>query len=338
MGTAEDRIGPQVRELYQLPLEEFLPARDRMVRETRAAGDRDLADELGAVRKPQLAAWLVNRLGSTEPERLAEFLDLADAFRVAYAAGDARQLRNLTAERQRRLARLVDRVRAIAVEAGKRPGDAVLGQVEETLAASLADPDVGRDARAGTLRAPTSYSGLGPMLPTGEAAPAGTRGGTGTGRRSTEETSAGGTAPGRKAPGRKTGTAAAGGKSSARTAPAGKAAGGKARTGQRDRKAAGGSRRTADQREQGGDSAATRAEQRRQAALTQAREARDTAGDEEREARDRLAELDGRLTELRDTMRGTMRERDRCHRRHESLQRALARAEKRLAALDDKRS
>jgi len=40
------------RELYALAPEEFVAARTRLVREARAAKDRALATEIGALRKP----------------------------------------------------------------------------------------------------------------------------------------------------------------------------------------------------------------------------------------------------------------------------------------------
>ncbi|HEY3502000.1 MAG TPA: hypothetical protein VGN37_04305 [Actinocatenispora sp.] len=157
-----------VRELYQAPIEEFVATRDRLVRAARGAGDTELAEALAAARKPVLAAWLVNRLAAAAPDRVGGLLELADRFRAAYAAGDAGRVRDLSTERQRALADLVD----LAAEyAGRRVTDAVLAQVGETLSAALVEPDVAARVRDGVLVRPERYSGLGLAMPAPRAAP-----------------------------------------------------------------------------------------------------------------------------------------------------------------------
>lgn len=163
----DDIIGRRTRELYQLPPEEFRSARDAMVRQARRTGDRALADRLGGIRKPQLAAWLVDRLATTQKRRLADFLALADSLQAAQAAGDSRRLRELSRQRQRLLDALVERARAAGQGAGRNLTSTVLAQVEETLTAALAEPQVGQQVRDGSLQAPTRYSGLGPVPPVG---------------------------------------------------------------------------------------------------------------------------------------------------------------------------
>jgi len=48
--------------LYGLPLDEFTPRRDELVKELRGAGKRDEAAWVKALRKPSATAWLVNQL------------------------------------------------------------------------------------------------------------------------------------------------------------------------------------------------------------------------------------------------------------------------------------
>lgn len=160
-----------VRELYRAPIEEFVATRERLVRAARRAGDAELADTLAAARKPLLAAWLVNRLAADAPDRVDALLDLADRFRAAYAAGDAAQVRDLSSERQRALADLVDLAGRYAGDAGRRATDAVLSQVGETLSAALVEPEVAARVRAGVLVRPERYSGLGPAMSAPHAAP-----------------------------------------------------------------------------------------------------------------------------------------------------------------------
>ena len=46
-----------LRELYTTPPAEFIAARNQLVKERRAAKDRDGAATLGRLRKPALAEW-----------------------------------------------------------------------------------------------------------------------------------------------------------------------------------------------------------------------------------------------------------------------------------------
>ncbi|WP_203661815.1 hypothetical protein [Actinocatenispora rupis] len=154
-----------VRELYRAPIEEFVATRDRLVRAARRSGDTELAGALAAARKPLLAAWLVNRLAADAPERVAALLELAERFRAAYAAGDAGQVRELSTERQRALAELVDLTGRYAEDSGRRATDAVLAQVGETLSAALVEPEIAARVRDGVVVRPERYSGLGPAMP-----------------------------------------------------------------------------------------------------------------------------------------------------------------------------
>ena len=54
-----------VRELYVLPPTEFVAARNELVRQARAAGSRDIAEQLQRLRRPTRSAWLVNLLART---------------------------------------------------------------------------------------------------------------------------------------------------------------------------------------------------------------------------------------------------------------------------------
>ena len=57
---AADPLLAAADRLYGLTLAEFTPARDALVKEHR--GDKELAARLKALKKPSLAAWVVNLL------------------------------------------------------------------------------------------------------------------------------------------------------------------------------------------------------------------------------------------------------------------------------------
>src|SRR4029079_16990871 len=55
-------IDSEIDRLYGLALEEFRKERDALARRLRADGNRDDAASVAELRKPVLAAWVVNRL------------------------------------------------------------------------------------------------------------------------------------------------------------------------------------------------------------------------------------------------------------------------------------
>ena len=86
-------------DLYRLAPEDFTAARDAEVKERKAAGDKEGAAALEALRKPSVAAWLVNRLAADQPGLLGQLLDLGPELAQAQSGRDAGALRELGAQR-----------------------------------------------------------------------------------------------------------------------------------------------------------------------------------------------------------------------------------------------
>ena len=148
--------------LYALPPDRFIAARDEAVAQARAAGDREGAARLAKLRRPTVAAWLVNLLALHRPEQVGELLDLASALRDAQHRLRGDELRALSNRRREAIARLVAQVRGLALEAGRPARESLpLAEVEATLAAALADEDVAEAVRAGRLTKATEYAGFG---------------------------------------------------------------------------------------------------------------------------------------------------------------------------------
>ena len=145
-------------ELYALPPEEFTTARDAAAKQAKAAGDPAAGKELKALRRPSVAAWLVNRLAAEQGALLEQLLALGPALAEAQAAGHADDLRALG--RQRR--QLVEAVAGTAVSAAGRPvAGPVRDEVVSTLEAALADPSSAEAVRSGRLVRALSYAGFG---------------------------------------------------------------------------------------------------------------------------------------------------------------------------------
>jgi hypothetical protein len=80
-----------VAALYRLPLSEFVAARDQLARQLRAAGDRDAARQVAALRRPSTSAWAANQLAHAAPHAMAELLDAGAALQQAQQAALAGQ-------------------------------------------------------------------------------------------------------------------------------------------------------------------------------------------------------------------------------------------------------
>ena len=77
--------------LYAGPLGEFTPTRDARAKELKA--DKALAAAVKGLRKPSLAAWVVNLLVRREAEQVAQVLTVGEALREAQATLDGEELR-----------------------------------------------------------------------------------------------------------------------------------------------------------------------------------------------------------------------------------------------------
>ncbi|HEU4542719.1 MAG TPA: hypothetical protein VFR23_16440 [Jiangellaceae bacterium] len=160
-------------ELYGLRPDEFIEARDEHVARAKGDGNKALARDLGKLRRPTQAAWLVNALWRDRREDVEELLALTDDFGAAMAAGDGKQLQALTATRRELEGRLIQRATALAADAGAPAGADMLREVQETLGAALVSSEAAGQVRSGRLVRPLSYAGFGPGLSAvGQVSPA----------------------------------------------------------------------------------------------------------------------------------------------------------------------
>lgn len=157
-------------ELYALPRGDFIEVRDERLRQARADGDRELATEIGRLRKPSTAAWLVNRLAREQPDEINALVELGDALRRAHSDLDGEALRRLSGQRHELVVALAGQARQVGRSAGHRVSETVSRELEDTFTAALGDPDVARVLAAGRLtsgRQPGASEGWG--WPSGDA-------------------------------------------------------------------------------------------------------------------------------------------------------------------------
>jgi len=154
-------LAAAAEELYALSPGDFTAARDEKVAQARTAGDRDLARAIGALRRPVVSAWLVNRLAREARDQVAGLMTLGESLRQAQQDLSGERLRELSAQRRQLVAALLAEARRIAGRDGRAAGPQVEREVEATLQAALADAGAAAAVRAGCLASPLSYAGLG---------------------------------------------------------------------------------------------------------------------------------------------------------------------------------
>ncbi|MGW1560851.1 hypothetical protein ACWCQ1_30620 [Streptomyces sp. NPDC002144] len=141
-------------ELYALRPEDFTAARQARADEARASGDRALAERIGRLRRPSLAAWASNLLVRRQPEDVEPLLRLGEALRQAHHDLDGAQLRDLSRRQHVLINALSRQARRLAGQAGHPVGDDVQREIEAMLQTVLADPDAGREWATGRLVKP----------------------------------------------------------------------------------------------------------------------------------------------------------------------------------------
>jgi hypothetical protein len=146
-------------ELYGLGLPEFTPARDARAKELKRA-DADLSQQVKALRKPSLAAWVVNLLVRNETGQVDQVIAIGAALREAQANLAGEELRALTRQRRQLTAAVTTRARALAADHGQRVTAAVSDQVEATLTAAMIDEACARAVRSGLLVAALATTGV----------------------------------------------------------------------------------------------------------------------------------------------------------------------------------
>ncbi|MEV6345768.1 hypothetical protein [Actinoplanes sp. NPDC051851] len=187
------------RRLYREPPDGFVATRTAAIEEARRSGDRAAARRLAALKKPTVAAWVINLLAVERPDLIAELVDLSAALRSAQRDLQGAQLRDLSTQRRRFVSALVTTARNLALAATSTPAPGStsgstpaptpasgsgsgsvklpLGEVEATLTAALADPDIAAQVRTGRLIRAATYDGFGEVprprlrLITGDAVP-----------------------------------------------------------------------------------------------------------------------------------------------------------------------
>ena len=150
-----------VRELYQVPLGNFVAERKRLAKEL----DKADAKALLKRRRPTISAWVVNQLWWHARDAFDRMLDTADKLRKGHAEADK--------PHRETIAKLRARASAILKDAGHAPSEGVLRRVTTTLSA-IAASGGWEPSEPGALADdldPPGFGAVGLTLPPVDAAP-----------------------------------------------------------------------------------------------------------------------------------------------------------------------
>ena len=156
-------IDAAVDALYADEPDGFIAARDDLARRLRAAGRREDAATVKALRRPTVAAWAVNRVARERADDVADLRALGDDLRRAQDAvlgggaggsrADAERLRELGARRRAATSALAEATMA-ALAARGAATDAHRDDIVGTFDAVAADPSAAEAVAAARLARP----------------------------------------------------------------------------------------------------------------------------------------------------------------------------------------
>jgi hypothetical protein len=146
-------------ELYGADPDEFVDRRRTLAAAARQEGDADAAKAIAALRKPTRTAWTLNALARTDAGLIERAAALGARLRDAERRLDGAALRELSRERRE----LVDAMAraAFAATGQQDPSAALREEVNATLTAAFADPDVADQLASGRLLRVAHWAGFG---------------------------------------------------------------------------------------------------------------------------------------------------------------------------------
>ena len=124
-------------ELYALPREDFTAARNAAAKQAREQGHRELAEQIGTLRRPSTAAWVANLLAREQPSEIRALVELGDGLREAQHRLQGEELRRLSSQRHQLVHGLVQQAQALARAAGHPAGEAVSRELSNTFTAAV---------------------------------------------------------------------------------------------------------------------------------------------------------------------------------------------------------
>ena len=154
-------------DLYRSHPSEFVAARDALAKKLREDGKREEADRVKKLRRPSAAAWLLNVTALTEPKALGAFAKASEALEAAQRKAlegtdkDVEKWRAAAARERAAAEAVLEAAAQAASDAGHEATQQALDQVDSTLRAAAADPELRERVVAGRLEREQAGATLG---------------------------------------------------------------------------------------------------------------------------------------------------------------------------------
>ena len=158
---ATDPLLSIAEELYSLAPAEFTGTRNQWAKQAKTDGDPELAKRVTELKKPSVAAWVVNMMMRHQGEQMAQVLELGASLRQAQADLDGEALRELTRQRRALTTAVTQQGRELARDLGQKLTEAVADQVQGTLHAAMIDEQAAAAVRSGLLVGSLTATGVG---------------------------------------------------------------------------------------------------------------------------------------------------------------------------------
>ena len=155
------RLDGAAERLYAVPLAEFMALRAQLVAEARTAKDRAAAQAIGKLRKPSVAAGIVNALVRARPDLVADVESVGTKLRAAQANLHGTAIAALRPARDQVIADVLAGARDITAAGGATLTAAAESEIRDTVIAALASDQASHAAMSGALTRTLQYSGFG---------------------------------------------------------------------------------------------------------------------------------------------------------------------------------
>ena len=156
---------PDLDQLYALPLQEFVTARNALAKARKRAGDRADADRIKSLSKPTLSAWIVNQLVRSRPNLVETLVAALDRVRIAQVGAfegrsDLPSLAESKRDERDTMAELEAATAHVLAERGQTASVAIVQRALRSLRAAAADPVARETLLAGRMTTDHAESGF----------------------------------------------------------------------------------------------------------------------------------------------------------------------------------
>jgi hypothetical protein len=153
-GARKGDLEPEIDRLFDLPPEEFTAARDELAKRLQGEDRADDARAIKAIKRPTVAAWVVNQVARRRSREVDELLEAGSALqraqRKVLSGVKSVDFREASEHRRAAVTRLVRAAEEILRESGRGAANAAEA-VRSTFEAASLDDEAGGLVRAGRL-------------------------------------------------------------------------------------------------------------------------------------------------------------------------------------------